>query len=178
MVFDSISVISQWPVHLSMLSWSSFNQYSAQYFFPSHWLLSLITIVKTTDSGERGMNHVTMTIINPRKEHWLSLESNQRPPVLMSATFRLSYGAQRLWESEVLKILWEKEKMLLPAFSPFPTIFSLLSKENSIIWATMKLSSANVINLDKATILLCSKRFSYEGHYYVVKGSVTRVIIM
>ena len=36
--------------HLSMLSWISFNQHSAQYFFPSHWLLSLITIVETTDS--------------------------------------------------------------------------------------------------------------------------------
>ena len=31
-------------------------------FFPSHWLLSHITIVETTDSGERGMNPVTMTI--------------------------------------------------------------------------------------------------------------------
>ena len=30
-VFNSISVISLRPVHLSMLSWSSFNQYSAQY---------------------------------------------------------------------------------------------------------------------------------------------------
>ena len=27
-------------------------------FFPSHWLLSHITIVETTDSSERGMNHV------------------------------------------------------------------------------------------------------------------------
>ena len=38
-------------------------------FFPSHWLLSHITIVETTDSGERGMNPVAMTIINPRKEY-------------------------------------------------------------------------------------------------------------
>ena len=27
------------------------------------------------------MNSVTMTIINPRKEYWLSQESNQGPPV-------------------------------------------------------------------------------------------------
>ena len=54
-------------------------------FFPSHWLLSLITIVETNDSGERGMNPVAMTIINPRKEFWLTLGSNQRPPVLKSA---------------------------------------------------------------------------------------------
>ena len=30
-------------------------------FFPSHWLLSDITIVETTDSGKRGMNPVAMT---------------------------------------------------------------------------------------------------------------------
>ena len=32
-IFNSISVISQRSVHLSTLSWSSFNQYSAQYSF-------------------------------------------------------------------------------------------------------------------------------------------------
>ena len=32
-VFKSISVVSWQPVHLSMLSWSSFNQFSAQYSF-------------------------------------------------------------------------------------------------------------------------------------------------
>ena len=40
-------------------------------FLPNHWLLSQITIVGTTDSSERGMNPVAMTIgINPRKEYW------------------------------------------------------------------------------------------------------------
>ena len=55
-------------------------------FFPSHWLLSHITIIETTDSGEKGMNTVATTIINPRKEYWPSRGSNQRPPVLKSAT--------------------------------------------------------------------------------------------
>ena len=32
-IVNSISVISRRPVHLPMLSWSSFNQYSAQYSF-------------------------------------------------------------------------------------------------------------------------------------------------
>ena len=54
-------------------------------FFPSHWLLSHITIVETADSGERGMNPVAMTIINPRKEYWPSRGLHQRPPVLKSA---------------------------------------------------------------------------------------------
>ena len=41
-------------------------------FFPCHWLLSHTTIVQTKDSGERGMNPITMTIINPRKKYWPS----------------------------------------------------------------------------------------------------------
>ena len=47
-------------------------------FFPSHWLLSHLTIVKTTDNGvrERGINPVAMNIINPWKEYWLSRGSN------------------------------------------------------------------------------------------------------
>ena len=49
-------------------------------FFPSHSLLSHIFIVETTESGERGMNAVAMTIINSR-----SRGSNQRPSVLKSA---------------------------------------------------------------------------------------------
>ena len=36
------------------------------------------------DIGQREMNPVTMTIINPGKEYWMSLGSNQQPPVLKS----------------------------------------------------------------------------------------------
>ena len=54
-------------------------------FFPSHWLLSHITIVETTDSSERGTNPVTMTIIDPRKEYRPSWGSNQQPPILTSS---------------------------------------------------------------------------------------------
>ena len=32
-VFNSTTVISRRPAHLSMLSWNSFNQYAAQYSF-------------------------------------------------------------------------------------------------------------------------------------------------
>ena len=46
------------------------------------------------DSGERGMNPVAMTIINPRKEYWQSRGSNQRPPVLKFATL-----TTELWDS-------------------------------------------------------------------------------
>ena len=53
-------------------------------FFPSHWLLSHITVVETLDSGERGMNPFAKTIINPWKEYWPSHGLNQLPPVLKS----------------------------------------------------------------------------------------------
>ena len=76
-VFNSISSISRRPVYLSMLSWSSFNHYSAQYSFPSCLLLPHITIIETTDSSERGMNPVAMTIINPLKDYWPGRGSNQ-----------------------------------------------------------------------------------------------------
>ena len=86
-IFNIISVISLQPVHLSMLLWSFFFCSVLHIiFFSSHWLLSHITIVETMDRGERAMDPVTMTIINPRKEYWPSLGSNQRPPVLKSVT--------------------------------------------------------------------------------------------
>ena len=41
-------------------------------FSTSHWLVSLMTVVETTENGERGMNPVASTIINPGKEYWPS----------------------------------------------------------------------------------------------------------
>ena len=64
--------------------------------FSSHWLLSHITLVDTTDSGERGMNPVLMTVISFRIEYWPSRGSNQRPPFLKSAT-----PPTELWGSAV-----------------------------------------------------------------------------
>ena len=49
-------------------------------------VLSHITIVETTDSGERGIKLVAMSIINPWRECWLSQGSNQQPPAHKSAT--------------------------------------------------------------------------------------------
>ena len=67
-----------------MLSWNSPNQYSAN-ILSKPWLHSHITIVETTDSGERGMNPVAMIIVSPQKEYWLSGGSKQQPPFLKSA---------------------------------------------------------------------------------------------
>ena len=49
------------------------------------------------NGGERGMNTVAVTIINPRKQYWLSWRSNQRPPVLKSATCKtMGYSLKAL----------------------------------------------------------------------------------
>ena len=63
-VFNNISVISQWPVHLSMLSWSSFNQYSAQYSFqaigcfPTYPLLKQQTAVREEWILSQGLSSI------------------------------------------------------------------------------------------------------------------------
>ena len=91
--FNSISVISWRPVHPPMIFWSSFNQYSVQYSFQATGILSHISIV----SGERGMNPVAMTMINPWKEYWPSQGSNQQPHVLKSCTL-----PTQLWGSALI----------------------------------------------------------------------------
>ena len=56
-----------------------------------------------------------------------------------------------------LKKLWVKEKMLVAAFSPFPTTFSTLSKTEFLTSATHELSIANGTVFDKYTFVLFSK---------------------
>ena len=50
-----------------------------------------------------------------------------------------------------------KEKLLVQAISPFPTMFSTLSKTEIIIFVTFNLSSANALNLVRPKILSCGK---------------------
>ena len=45
----------------------------------------------------------------------------------------------QVWETSLLKTLWEKEKLLVQAISPFPTLFSTLSKTEIIIFVTFNL---------------------------------------
>ena len=51
----------------------------------------------------------------------------------------------------------KRRKCWKPAFSPFPTMFSALSKTKIIIYVTFILSSANAFNLDKVKFLLFGK---------------------
>ena len=61
----------------------------------------------------------------------------------------------RLWEKSLLEALWEEEKLLVQAISPFPTMFSTLPKTEIIIFVIFNLSSANAFNLVWSKILLC-----------------------
>ena len=73
-IFNSISVIPWRPLCLCMLSRYYFNQYSTQYSFQATGCFPHLTIVETTDSGQRKMNPVAMTIINPRKGYRPGIE--------------------------------------------------------------------------------------------------------
>ena len=65
-------------------------------------LLSHITIVEATDSGERGMNPVAMTISNPRKEYWRSRDRTSNLCFQVRKSYRLSYGTQHeRWDPHV-----------------------------------------------------------------------------
>ena len=64
-------------VHLFMLSWNSFLPY-----FPSHWLFPHITIVKTMDSSERGINPVAMLSSIFRKDNGLARDQIRDPSSL------------------------------------------------------------------------------------------------
>ena len=61
----------------------------------------------------------------------------------------------RTGKRSLLKTLWEKNSLLVQAISPFPTMFSTLSKTEIIIFVTFNLSSANAFNLVCSKILLC-----------------------
>ena len=89
-VFNSISVISRPPVHLSMLSWRSFNQYSAQYALQGTGCFPHKTIVETTDSGERGILRQS-SILGKN----IGQAGNRTSDLLFSSPqhYRLSYGA-------------------------------------------------------------------------------------
>ena len=51
----------------------------------------------------------------------------------------------------------KRRKCWIPAFSPFPTVFSTLSRREIIILTTSILSSANASNLNQVKILLFGK---------------------
>ena len=67
----------------------------------------------------------------------------------------------RVWERGLLKTFWEKEKLLVQAISPFPKMFSSLSKTEIIIFVTFNLLSGNVFNLVWSKILSCGNGLNW-----------------
>ena len=59
-------------------------------------------------------------------------------------------------------------KCWLPAFFPFATMFSTLSKTYFSFWATFSLSSANALNLDSSKIVSFGKEFKTISFLYII----------
>ena len=67
------------------------------------------------------------------------------------------------WETNLLKTLWEKEKLLVQAISHFPTMFSTLSKTEITIFVTFNLLSAQAFNMIWSKILQTTIQFDKNG---------------
>ena len=87
------------------------------------------------DNGDRWMNPVAMTIINPRKEYWSSWRSNQRPPVLKSAMLLTELWGSGIFRWPIFLKLWQEVENTVGkgylCFLLFPQGF----KVESVIWS-------------------------------------------
>ena len=86
-------------------------------------------------------------------------ELDTTPKCAWTETVNLTHShndtLRQVWERSLLKTLWEKEKLLVQAISPFPTMFSTLSKTEITVFVTFNLSSANAFNLLWSKFFLC-----------------------
>ena len=112
--FNSMLVISRWPVHLSMLSLSFLKPVHGTILFLSHWLLSHITIVETMDSSERKFESC-------RNDYHQSLERILGKPGIEPATScsPVLQSEQRgsAWQM-VVNILWNFRPLVFFAARP------------------------------------------------------------
>ena len=67
--------------------------------------------------------------------------------------FPHNYILWQVWKRSLFKTLWEKEKLLSQAISPFSTMFCTLSKTEIIIFVIFNLSSAYAFSLVWSKIL-------------------------
>ena len=142
-VFNIISVISRWPVHLPILPWNSLSIPAlCTIFFPSHWLHSNITIAKTNrqqwernESDERAYVLTHAHTPNCHCDKYVSLTASRLDKKCLCIQRRFIFsgkGAKTIWEittqavpfpnkpwflrvcsTSPLKTLWEKEKLLV-----------------------------------------------------------------
>ena len=97
---------------------------------------------------------------------------NSTPTGLFFNPFPYNDTFSWVLEISLLKTLWEKEKLLVQAISPFLTTFSTLSKAEIIIFVTISLSSANAFNLVWSKILLCGNGLNNDYRYVVKQPGV------
>ena len=92
-VFNTISVVSRRPVHLSLLSWSSFNQYAAQHSFQANGYFPTEPLSKqrTAVREERILSKSLSSVLGKN----ISRAGDRARNVLFSSPvrYRLSYGA-------------------------------------------------------------------------------------
>ena len=58
------------------------------------------------------------------------------------------------WSKGLMKTLWEKDQILVTNNSPFPTVFSTVTKTNFSYCHIYILSHINALNLDKFSRLV------------------------
>ena len=79
----------------------------------------------------------------------------------------------RVWERSLFKTLWEKEKLLVQAFSPFPTMFSTLSKTDISVCYICRLQMFSIWSGPKFCRVGMVHSSSAELHtFFLIKLSV------
>ena len=122
---------------------------------------------------------------NASNQHFLLF-----PQYFQKACFPWASKGVIVWEwvnDPMEQAFWKhcgKRRKCWPAFSPFPTMFSTLPKENFNFLFTFKLLSANALNLERCKILSFGKDaalmilFVYDGRDKIErKGQVKQITI-
>ena len=85
------------------------------------------------DSSERGMNPVTMTIINPQKEYCQSQGSNQQLPVIKSCMLQTELWGLALVDWEECSKYWGKKIPGTFGMVNWPSFFDYNDVESGLI---------------------------------------------
>ena len=119
-----------------------------------------VDLGQVVQSGQSAMGRVFLLLTNFVHANSLSYNSASFNPFPHNDTF------WRVQERSLLKTLWETEKLLVQAISPFPTMFSTLSNTEIIIFVRFNLSSANALNLVWSKILLFGNELRQKWDYF------------
>ena len=166
-VFNSISVISRRPVHLSMLSWSSYNQYSAQYSFQTTGCFPTLPLSKQwTAVREEWILSQRLSLILGKNNGWAGDRTNDllfSGPPRLRLSYRLRQTEQRALKqfhddsSQLTKtqnMVWIIEWCL----TPLSTVFQLYNGDSwhfsyrSWVFTSTRMGLWRVLPMDTRTI--------------------------